>query len=72
MNYKKWFWILLVIIILETAFMGYAYMLAWKESNNDYSCLKMCDNRNATAYYYELGVCGCYSGKEIIYKEVLT
>ncbi len=56
--------ILLVIVVLETLVIGWAWNIGTTEIKNQNECsLNIC--AEADAYYYGDGVCECYSAGEI-------
>lgn len=66
--------IFMILFILETLFLFYAFNLGVEIETNDLKCSdEICYNLDATSYLYEdtYSLCQCYKNGEIIYQEVI-
>ena len=71
-GWKIAFWILFVVIILETVSFGYVFYLGNEIINDEYECqINICADYDS--YYYDLydGVCYCYEDNEIVVQKFL-
>ena len=64
--------ILIVIVLLETSFIVYAYNIGTKEIDGRLKCSNViCYNMGSESFTYEQGICNCWKGDKIIYKEII-
>lgn len=66
--------VLLLIVIIETAFIGYAYKTNMDYINNEGKCSnEICFNLNSDSFIYDdsIKTCSCFTGGKEIYREIL-
>jgi regulatory protein YycI of two-component signal transduction system YycFG len=67
--------IFIILFILETLFLIYAYNLGTKTTNNEFKCSnEVCYNKNALSFDYDsnTNTCSCYDDNfDIFYQEIL-
>jgi len=72
MNWKALAIVLLILLILETGFVIWAYNLGTEAINNEAECsINICYEYDAYHYDDIEKVCYCYEGDEIAYQEFI-
>lgn len=68
-GWKIAFWIVFILLLLETFVIVYSYNVGSQEINNKYRCSnELCYNEKADSFTYdsELRQCLCYKNGEVI------
>jgi hypothetical protein len=70
MTDKKWKIISLIFIaitIMESAIMGYAYIVGSEYSNNRSKCIDYCTDKKSTGFLYDPATkrCACFNGNTV-------
>ena len=64
--------IFLILFLVETLFIYWAYSEGNKEINYKIKCSnEICFNQKLEAFTVEGNVCNCWQGNEIIYREIM-